>query len=393
MLPTPTPRLELPTLVCQGEELVLDASASLANGCPNPLEYRFREGATTLQDWSTSMTHGPVFPSGPTVYTVDVRCVAEAVCEASIAQTVDVSPTPTALLDLPDLICEGAELMLDASGSDPNGCTTALEYRFRDGATVLQDWSTTATFGPVVPVGPFAIYIVDVRCGPCEALAVAEVMVVDQPLAAVSPDVTVCEGQEVILDASASSGPSCPGGLVFEWWESATLMRAADPDPTWVPPTAIAGITTYRVVVMCAGLAECQDAAEVTVTVEECPLAVEFGSHAARWRVEGGRAFVEVTWSSLSEQDTFAFAVERSETASGPFAAIGSPVLARGGGSAYRLEDAGAGEGSLPWYRVVEITFDGRGDATPAFRAREAASRPRGAKRSRTQDSGGRGRR
>ena len=45
---------------------------------------------------------------------------------------------------------------------------------------------------------------------------------------------------------------------------------------------------------------------------------------------------------------------------------------ARGSGSAYSIMDPAAPWPA--WYRVVEFTGAGRGDQTPAFKAREAAS-------------------
>ena len=60
---------------------------------------------------------------------------------------------------------------------------------------------------------------------------------------------------------------------------------------------------------------------------------------------------------------------------SGPFLAIGE-VRAVGAGHDYRFVDPAAVAGSEPWYQVVELTLDGRGDQTPPLVALSPNSDP-----------------
>jgi hypothetical protein len=116
--------------------------------------------------------------------------------------------------------------------------------------------------------------------------------------------------------------------------------------------------------VYCNGVSLCTDSDDVVVTVRSCPLAVNFGSVRAVRVKRDGVAGVEVRWQTTSEDDTLAFAVERGPAASGPFAQVGLPAAAHGPGRDYTLLDS-LPEGAA-WYRVIEITSDGYGQASAA---------------------------
>ena len=120
--------------------------------------------------------------------------------------------------------------------------------------------------------------------------------VVPIPVAEAGDDVTVCWDNALILDACDSTDLGCPGGLVYEWRDGATVVRAEGPDPTYMPPTRTSGgSTTYTVVVRCASDPGCESSDEVVVTVDLC-LAVQFGAYAAAWTevevVKGGKVYL-----------------------------------------------------------------------------------------------------
>ena len=171
-------------------------------------------------------------------------------------------------------------------------------------------------------------------------------------------DVIVCERTPVVLDASASRVPDCPGGLQYIWRQGATLVRSASPVATYVPPTSLAGVTSYEVDVSCASSASCPVTDSVTVTVRSCTLAVTF----ERVVVRGCDGGVEVEWVTVSETDTLGFTVEGAAEPGGPFLPVGE-LGASGAGNVYRLAVANS---ETLWYRVVEHTANGRGDVSAA---------------------------
>jgi len=344
--------------------VIVDGSASTGCGS-SPMQYRWLDGATVVCDWSASPVCD-VLPPVTTTYQLEVACLDAPTCVAVRDVTVEVLPTPSAELRSLDPICVGEPTTLDAAASDPRGCPVPLEYRFLDGATEIRPWGTGSTHGPLTPATS-TIYTVEVRCSAtpgCSELAQVSIDVVPLPTADAGADASVCEMQPITLDGSTSTDPGCPGGLLYEWRDGATVVRPADPDPTWSPPTALAGTTTYTLVVSCAGPPGCEASDAVTVEVRVCSLAVTFDLYRAVAQRDGT---VLVTWKTLEEDGTLGFIIERALSSDGPFVAAGDHE-ARGPGFRYELRDTDVAKGAHAWYRIVELTSRGRGDATPAFR-------------------------
>jgi len=368
VIPEPVAMLSGPPVLCEGESLTLDSSASTGS-CPDPLQYRFSRGTTTIRDWDNADRHGPFAVSTSAPYRVDVRCPTVTGCSQSATINVGVVPYPQIAIAAPDQICLGESFDLDASGSDPMGCPTPLEYRFLDGARVLRDWAVSDRVSGLSPPATTS-YTVEARCLPatCTSAQIHTVDVVPPPLAAAGTDARLCALASLTLDASGSTDAGCPGGLEYEWREGTTVVRAAGSSPTWTPPTSVPGLFNYSAVVRCALAPACEDSDDVVVTVDACSLAVEFDDWDAL-RV-GDR--VEVTWKTIDEDGTLGFVVERAPAMTGPFRAIGN-TEARGAGASYRLTDDAA-PGASSWYRVVEMTMAGPGDQTPPFAPREVTS-------------------
>ncbi|MBP7146104.1 MAG: S8 family serine peptidase [Acidobacteria bacterium] len=73
-----------------GRPFILDAQYTSADQClEGAIEYRFRDGATVLQDWSTNREH-LVDPAVTTTYTVDARCSSAPACAGSVTLTINV---------------------------------------------------------------------------------------------------------------------------------------------------------------------------------------------------------------------------------------------------------------------------------------------------------------
>ena len=106
-------------------------------------------------------------------------------------------------------------------------------------------------------------------------------------------------------------------------------------------------------------------------------LSVTFDTVSAALEPSG---LVNVKWTTATEEGTRAFAVERAAVEDGPYHPVGDAVRAHGPGYAYRFEDPSELDGIAVWYRIVELTVDGRGDVSPPVRAR-ASSRSRGRSR------------
>jgi len=346
---------------CVGDTITLDASSSICDLAFT--DYRWLESATVVPgcDWSPTPTCD-VIPAGPTIYTLEVRCGAIIDCISTLEVAVSVDPQPIPALALPTQICLGSEIMLDASATDPNGCSGPLDYQYWEGATLLQPWSPAATYGPLVPPGS-TTYSLEVRCGGCLHGESLNIDVVPPPTAAAGGDVVTCADLPLTLDASGSIDPGCPGGLLYEWFRGAVRVQGPSGVATYDPPTSTPGTFDYSVVVSCAGLPGCESSDPLQLRVNACVLAVDFDGYDASLRPDGA---VVVRWATIDEQATLGFEVQRASDANGTFVTVDG-VAARGGGSTYTLVDRTAPPGIQPWYRVVELTVTGPGDMTPAF--------------------------
>jgi len=104
-------------------------------------------------------------------------------------------------------------------------------------------------------------------------------------------------------------------------------------------------------------------------------LRVAFDSFAAVRRGDSG---VVISWTTLSEDQTLGFLVERRMGPGAPFEPVADVVAAHGPGQRYEVADTGVAPASGLRYRIVEIGPTGPGDATPPFAVEPTAGRRSG---------------
>src|SRR5436190_391681 len=140
-------------------------------------------GATYL--WQDGSTNASFTVSSAGTYSVDVLLIG---CSASDAINVAYNPSPVAALGPDQTLCAGQTLNLNVA---------------QPGATYLwQDGSTNASF-TVNSAGTYSVDVLLNGCSASDAINVAytPVLVVD-----LGPDQTLCDGHQIILDASTPGG-------------------------------------------------------------------------------------------------------------------------------------------------------------------------------------------
>jgi choice-of-anchor A domain-containing protein len=219
----PTANITGTTTICNGSNTTLTASG----------------GGTYL--WSNAATTAAitVSPAVTTTYTVTVTSSG---CTATASRTVTVNNLPVAAVSGTNVICNGSNTTLTASG----------------GGTYL--WSNAATTAAIT-VSPTATttYTVTVTSSGCTATASRTVTVNNLPVAAISGTNVICNGSNTTLTAS--------GGGTYLWSNAATTAAIT------VSPTAT---TTYTVTVTSSG---CIATASRTVTVNNLPVAAISGTN------------------------------------------------------------------------------------------------------------------
>ena len=211
--PVPTVDLGPDMTICQGDPLQLDATSP---------------GATYL--WQDASTNATLDVTSSGTYSVDVFLGS---CWASDVVNVTVNPAPIVDLGPDATFCTGDALLLDA--------TTA-------GATYLwQDGSTAPTFN----VTATGTYDVDVTVSGCTTNDVITVTFNPVPTVDLGPDMTICQGDPLQLDATS------PGATYL--WQDASTNATLD----------VTSSGTYSVDVF---LGSCWASDVVNVTVTPAPI-------------------------------------------------------------------------------------------------------------------------
>ncbi|WP_373553978.1 T9SS type A sorting domain-containing protein [Haliscomenobacter sp.] len=213
--PVPTANAGADQSICAGQSTMLNATGGGA--------YKWSNNVA-----SASITISPV---GTQLFTVTVT---QNGCEASDEVLVTVKPLPSANAGPDQSICAGQSAVLTASG----------------GSTYK--WSTTATTSSIA-LTPLAtqVFKVTVTQDACEATDEVQVEVKALPAANAGPDISICAGQNAVLNAS--------GGSSYRWNTNAAVASIT------VSPTQ----TQKYTVTVSQNACEASD--EILVTVKELP--------------------------------------------------------------------------------------------------------------------------
>lgn len=176
--------------LCDGDELVLDVATANAN-----------------YTWSTGSTASSITASSTGQIWVEVQVGA---CLASDSLELTVLPMPEVDLGPDVVLCEGESVTLDASWPG-----------------AIHAWSSGEQ-SPTLLVNSSGLYVVTVELNGCAASDEVEVTVQPPPQVDLGPDLVVCDGEEVNLDATVpgatylwsdgSTGPSLNTGSGGSHW-------------------------------------------------------------------------------------------------------------------------------------------------------------------------------
>ncbi len=179
-------------------------------------------------------------PTITTLYTVFGTDVNG--CRASDTISVVVHPIPVANAGANVNICTGSSTTLGASGGGTYSWSPATGL------------SSTTIPNPVATPSVTTTYTVTVMgSGFCSATSQVTVTVNSPPVAAASPDVSICSGASTVLNAT--------GGGTYSWTPSTGLSSSTSASPTATPST------TTMYVVLVTNPAGCIDKDTVVVTV------------------------------------------------------------------------------------------------------------------------------
>ena len=181
-----------------------------------------------------------------TTYTVTVTDVNGCTGQDMVSVTVNAGPTADAGAD--QIICEGANVNLSASGG--------VSYNWMPAAGLSDPNIANPNASPAFTT----LYHVEViDANGCKAVDSVTVTVNMQPFADAGADEIICVGESVGLNAT--------GGLNYTWSPTAGLSNPSIPNPDASPTST----TAYTVIVSDAN--GCSDTANMNITVNPVPTA------------------------------------------------------------------------------------------------------------------------
>lgn len=217
--------------LCAGDTLTLTANGAIS--------YSWTP-ATGLSATSGSTVNAS--PSSTTIYYVEGTDANG--CSDSVSITIIVNPLPViSITPSSATICEGDTLLISANGAVTYNWTPATSLSSTNGSSVYAFPSDTITY---------TVNGTDINgCNNTETLTI---YVTPKPIAAISGDLIICEGENTTLTAT--------GGTPYEWLHDGSTTQSINVNPVQT--------TSYSVVV---GSGNCKDTAVVTVTVNTPPQA------------------------------------------------------------------------------------------------------------------------
>jgi gliding motility-associated-like protein len=207
------------SIICSGQQVTLTA------------------GGGGMYAWNTGATTSSIIvsPTATATYIVTVTDING--CSASDSATITVNSAPTITVSGTTSICTGDQTTLTASGGNS------------------YSWNTTATTTSITvsPAATATYTVTGTAVNGCTGATTITVTVNTIPVASITGNDSICEGQSVMLSGS--------GGGVYSWGTNEFTQNIT------VAPTAT---TTYSLVVE---IGTCTDTAYFTVTVLPVPTA------------------------------------------------------------------------------------------------------------------------
>ena len=243
-----------------GASVTFTASGVLPAGLPaGAYYYRFMNGASVLQNWSTSNTlTTSTLARGTYSVTVEVSTAAASWAAQATSTAVPYVinyPTATAvnLTAFPaGSAAPGDSVTFTASSVTPAGLPAgSYYYRFMNGASVLRDWNTSATFtSSTLPLGTYSVTVeVSTQASgwAAQATSAAVAYVIAYPAAtavslSVLPAATAVYGTSVTFTASGVLPTGLPSGAYYyRFMNGVTVLQNWSNSATFTSTTLAGG--------------------------------------------------------------------------------------------------------------------------------------------------------
>ncbi len=230
------------TSQCVGDEIVFTDASLTSSGNISNYSWDFGDGNT-----GTGIPISHVYSAAAT-YDVTLEITTEGCTEDTIIP-ITIDPSPVVDLGADVAICEGDVIQLNNPNSLGNGT-----YSWSPITALSSAAAPSPTSSPATSINYELTFTASNGCSGTDDV---QVTVSSPPMAVAGADQTICEGEQLMLQAS--------GGISYSWSPAATLDDANIANPNASPSTT----TTYTVTV--SDINNCSDSDDVIIDVLPSP--------------------------------------------------------------------------------------------------------------------------
>ena len=280
---------------------VIDTQAPVITLLGNPSLYIEQgstyndDGATANDNYDGDISSSIVLTNSVNTSTIGSYSVIYNVSDSSgnaaaeVSRAVNVGPDVNAGSDI--TVCEEATINI---GSNSNNLSYDYQWTASPDPTAANGPTLNSPTTPVTEVTVFTTTQFTLSAYDSGVLVGSDVIVVsviDKPLATVTADATICEGDDIQIGAVAVAGHT------YQWTSSPAGFSSSISNPTVSPSVT----TTYTLVETINATPGCTATNSVTITVEE-PISLNVGNDTTicESEVAAGYRFDDATSSSLN---------------------------------------------------------------------------------------------
>lgn len=238
----PTSNAGADQTICAG------ASVQIGTTSTTGLTYSWTSNPSGFTSTSANPT---VNPTTTTVYTVETKNASGCVSKDEVTVTVNALPTATAGTDQP--ICSGQSVQIGSTA------VTGNTYSWTSDPSGFTSSSANPTVSPTATT----TYILEVtNANKCTKIDSVKITVNALPVADAGSDMIICNGETTQIGSTTISG------VKYSWTSNPSGFTSSDAEPTVNPTT-----TTVYTVEVTDGTTGCVSKDEVTITVNDAPVA------------------------------------------------------------------------------------------------------------------------
>ncbi|GAB4477534.1 MAG: hypothetical protein OHK0057_27350 [Thermoflexibacter sp.] len=263
--PNPIANAGEDTEVCVGSPVQLGGAVPASGGTGSSYTYSWTP-STGLDDATIGNPNLTLTSPGTYTYTLQVTDIKGCIATDQVVIVIHNSPTASAGED--KKICSGSSVIIGGSPTAVGGSETGYTYLW----TPSDGLDNPNIPNPQVSLTEAGVYVYTVTVTDSEGCTDTDEMsltVYSLPIANAGVDSRVCATLPLVIGGSPSAVGGSGGGYSYQWTPETGLSNPFVSNPTLI----LSSSGTYKYTLLITDGNGCQDTDEVTITVDELPIA------------------------------------------------------------------------------------------------------------------------